>query len=114
MIDTTQKLKYLINFYNRISGQQVTQVGEIPEDVLCDLSCLDYLELIKPFVREDIVIRGATRGEIEIKYRLTTGQAITIGRVLGLYQGNNKKRETCSGHPFKRLQNAVEAIRSEL
>lgn len=110
MINPELKLKYLIKFYNAVSQRSVESIQEIPEEVLTVLSSLDYLELIKPFVRHDIVNAGMTRRQIQIKYHLGVGQAITIGRVLGLYQGNNKKRETCSGHPLQRLLREVSVV----
>ena len=51
--------KVTTDFYNRISGNSVESIVDVPPDALKFISLIDYNEIAKPFIKERMM-----KGEI--------------------------------------------------
>jgi hypothetical protein len=86
--------KYIVLFYNRISGSQAETIEEVPPEVLEFLSAYDYETLIKPFVAEDLR-SDMSRDQISIKYGVSPHYGRIVGREIGRFA--KKGRSHCTG-----------------
>lgn len=88
LIMVKPRLKYekaLVRYYNRISGNSVYSVDEIPTGALQVLQFLTYEELIKPFIAEDL-LKGLGRNVVKRKYACRTSLVRFIGERLKVYK----------------------------
>jgi len=63
----------MIKFYNRVTGENVTSICEIPTETLEFLTCMSWAELIKPLVLEH-QFQGATQQQSKIKFGVSLMQ----------------------------------------
>lgn len=75
--------KWQLRYYNRIAGESLTSCDQIPVDRQKDLCLMDYMEIIRPFVNDDL-IKGASLFFIAIKYGIEKHQARSIAIQLGI------------------------------
>lgn len=82
-IDRRKRHEHFITlFYNEVTGQELEEIGQIPEPALQVLCHLDYHDLVKPFIAQDIGY-GMSREQAAIKYGVTQGFARSIGEQFG-------------------------------
>lgn len=63
----------MIKFYNRVTGENVTSICDIPTETLEFLTCMSWAELIKPLVLEH-QFQGATQQQSKIKFGVSLMQ----------------------------------------
>jgi hypothetical protein len=66
-----------------MTGAKLTSCDQIPIERQKDLCLMDYLEIIRPFVNDDL-IKGASLFFIAIKYGIQKHQARSIAIQLGI------------------------------
>lgn len=86
-ISTQRHEKIIVEFYNRIAKTQVEEYHQIPADVQKFLSFLDYKDMAKPFVGEELE-SGTSRRHVAKLYGLTEGWCRDIGRKFGFLPKN--------------------------
>ena len=92
----TPTQKYLILYYNRVTGSSVSRLDQIPYEPLKFLGSLDYLDLIKPFVIEDLE-RGSSRDQIAIKYGVSEDFGRGVGETIGRFKKRKRRKEVKVG-----------------
>lgn len=89
-IITRRHEHWLIKFYNTINHEQpVGCIEEIPDHVRDFLAFMDFHDLVKPFLAQDIR-GGASRDQAAIKYGVTPGYAREVGRRFGFLPRSKK------------------------
>ena len=76
--------KYMVRFYNEISGSEIERVEDMPAPAFNTIKYLPHVELVRPFVCKDL-LKGRSRISLIEKYNLTEHQVRQIGRDLGHY-----------------------------
>ena len=87
--------KYIVLFYNELSGDNASSVLDIPEHCLSMLQAYSYEEIIRPFVIKDLQA-GMSRDQIQIKYGVNNHFGRILGRRIGRYKVRQKKQSVPS------------------
>lgn len=78
----------LVRYYNRIAQAKAARYDDIPENVAMFLSCMDYKQIVLPFILEELQ-EGKSRRGIAKRYGLKEGWVRDQGRKFG-YLPKNK------------------------
>lgn len=83
--------RFLIEFYNRICNSNVEELCEIPTAPLTLLLDMDYMSLITPLIKEDL-LRGKNAAWCAEKFGVGYGCIRGIGANLGTHQKSRKHK----------------------
>ena len=85
--------EWKIRFYNFMTNNNCERLEEIPLEILDFLNAYTYKELIKPFARLDLQ-KGSNRGDLQKKYIINEGVALSLCRQLGHSKRYPKKSKS--------------------
>jgi len=73
---------FYVLFYNDVAEEECEVWSDIPERVRMILMCLEYEQVIVPYVVEDFE-QGMSRRQVSYKYGISPATARSIGRKFG-------------------------------
>lgn len=83
------KEEFIIKFYNRVSGNNVLNISDIPQEAINFISHYDHEELIIPFFVETVLTSSnrKSRESYARMFRVKPSVIRSLGIRLGIYSG---------------------------
>lgn len=77
---------YVVKFYNLIGCTPVDDITQIPTKSLQVIIRMEWCEIVKPFLIDDLMNNRGGRESLSLKYYVTTSFVWRVGVKLGKYK----------------------------